>query len=62
MPARLHIYRVGYHPDDSAQVPFASVELPQGIMDESRHQFHTLAVEVRGNIALAYVDGTLVGL
>lgn len=60
VPARLHIYRVGYHPDDSAQVPFASVELPQGIMDESRHQFHTLAVEVRGNIALAYVDGTLV--
>ncbi len=68
IPARLLIYRVGYHPEDRADVPLASVpvvEFGKGaetavITEENRYGEHELKVEVIGNCAYAYVDGVLV--
>ncbi|MFV0402237.1 MAG: family 78 glycoside hydrolase catalytic domain [Oscillospiraceae bacterium] len=66
-PAKLHIYRVGYSPEDRADVPLASVDIAefgnpgnQPITEANRHEFHTLAVEVYGNHAMAFIDGVLV--
>lgn len=52
----LEIYRVGYHPDDRADAPFASVEIPN--FDPARP--HSLRVDVTGNNAYAYLDGARV--
>lgn len=65
---RLDIYRVGYAPEDSANVPFASVpvvnfegeEKYRIITKENAGQFHKMRIEVDGNNAWTYIDGTLV--
>lgn len=54
----LDIYRVGYGPQDRADAPFASVALPEGLLD--REHFHTLSVLVSGNQAQAFLDGIAV--
>jgi len=67
LPAKLFIYRVGYRPGDSIDVPMAAMDIrdynnPDDwiITEENKTDFHTLAVEVTGNRAKAYVDGHLV--
>lgn len=66
LPARLLIYRVGYHPNDTADKPFAEVpvvEFGKGtpvIAEENRYGKHELTVEVIGDCAFAYVDHVLV--
>lgn len=65
---RLDIYRVGYGPDDLADVPFASVpvvnfdgeEKQRIITEENAGCFHKMRIEVDGNNAWTYIDGTLV--
>lgn len=52
----LEIYRVGYHPSDRADVPFATVEIPG--FDPALP--HALRVDVTGNNAYAYLDGVRV--
>lgn len=52
----LEIYRVGYHPADRADVPFAAVEIPG--FDPAMP--HALRVDVTGNNAYAYLDGVKV--
>lgn len=68
LPAKLEIYRVGYHPDDSADKPLAVVpvtEFGKGedaavITEANRYGEHELTVEVIGDCAYAYVDSVLV--
>lgn len=67
LPAKLEIYRVGYHPDDSAEKPFAVVPVTEFgkeeaavITEENRYGEHELTVEVIGDCAFAYVDNVLV--
>lgn len=55
----LDIYRVGYAPGDSAEVPFAAVPLEQ-LKSLSEGVFHKLQIDVSGNMAKAYVDGKFV--
>ncbi len=52
----LEIYRVGYHPSDRADLPFAVIDIPgfDPVLP------HTLRVEVTGNNAYAYLDGAKV--
>lgn len=42
--ALLHLYRVGYHPDDRADLPFKSVSIPAALLNETNayapHTFH----------------------
>ena len=52
---KLTITRVGYAEDDSADIPFAEVEIPD--MDTS--SVNTLRIEVGGNLALTYLNGKL---
>lgn len=56
----LDIYRVGYALDDCADVPFASVPLPEGLLKTGDSAFHTLSVLVMGNHAQAFLDGTVI--
>ncbi|MGI6577908.1 MAG: family 78 glycoside hydrolase catalytic domain [Eubacteriales bacterium] len=62
-PAKLLIYRVGYCPEDSADKPFAELDIVdvdtgKPVIDkENRHQPHTIRIEVVGNGAYTYVDG-----
>lgn len=67
IPAKLHIYRVGYAPGDSADEPFCSIDIKDMdtpgdlIIDETnKNEFHTLRIDVTGNAARAYIDGKLV--
>lgn len=63
----LDIYRVGYAPEDTKDVPFASVELVnfQGekktpvITKENAQEFHKIRIEIDGNNAMTYVDDIL---
>ncbi len=65
---KLDIYRVGYAPGDSEEIPFASVpivnfdreEKKSVITGENAGQFHTMKIEVDGNNAWTYIDGILV--
>lgn len=53
----LHIYRVGYAPEDRKEKPFAMVPLKGEL---KRDEFHTLSILVSGNQARASIDGVLV--
>lgn len=65
LPAKLLIYRVGYHPKDSAERPFAVIPVAEFegdgrsglITEENRYQEHELTVEVTGDCAYTYLDG-----
>jgi alpha-L-rhamnosidase len=65
IPARLIIHRVGYANEDIS--PFAVMDIVEfnnphnmPVTKENRHDFHTLAVEVYGNHAIAFVDGVCI--
>lgn len=73
IPAVLRIYRVGYHPDDSADTPFAVTDIvpfnrersedfvgEPVITSENRHDAHELKIELIGNCAFTYMDDILV--
>lgn len=55
--SRLVIYRVGYAPGDSTDIPFAQIPIKERF---DWKQFHTLTVEVGGNQAIACLDGKLI--
>lgn len=65
IPAMLRIYRVGYAPGDSEDIPFAQV--PVTAYDSEAHEpvlteencraFHELKIEVVGDCAFTYMDG-----
>lgn len=56
VPAQLKIYRVGYTPGDSPEIPLAMVPVP-GISPDRLRDFHTLRVDVLGNQAQTFLDG-----
>jgi alpha-L-rhamnosidase len=56
-PAQMIIHRVNYAEGDSADIPFATVEVGGGVDPAGEH---TLTIEVMGNMAAAYLDGRLV--
>ena len=73
IPAVLRIYRVGYHPDDTADRPFAVTDIvpfnkdrsedfvgEPVITSENLHEAHELKIEVIGNCAFTYVDDILI--
>ena len=67
IPAKLKIFRVGYAPEDRADIPFFEREIcdltqPENtvITEQNRNLPHTLRVEVSGNCAKAYLDGRLI--
>ena len=64
----LDIYRVGYAPGDTADVPFLSVpavnfdgeEKRWLITEDNAEEFHSLKIEIDGNNAWTYIDDVLV--
>jgi len=43
--ALLHVYRVGYHPDDEKETPFATVSIPHSLLNETnKYEPHTLHI------------------
>lgn len=65
IPARLRIYRVGYAPEDSKDIPFADVPIvpfdsqeKRGIINEDNcNDYHEIKIEVVGDCAFTYIDG-----
>ncbi len=55
-PAVLNIFRVGYHPDDREDVPFAVVDLGGFINAENMHEFHKIKLDVTGNNIRFFMD------
>ncbi len=55
--AMLHIYRVGYHPGDRAEVPFKSLEI-DAITPENCYAPHTYHLWAEYGIFDFFVDGT----
>ncbi len=55
--AMLHVYRVGYHPDDRADVPLKSMEI-EGLTRENCHQTHTYHLWAEYGIFDFFLDGT----
>ena len=55
--AMLHVYRVGYHPDDRVDVPLKSMEI-EGLTRENCHQTHTYHLWAEYGIFDFFLDGT----
>lgn len=67
IPAMIHIYRVGYHPEDTRDIPFASFSVrdfdaPDDLIitEANKHQEHALTLECQGNQIMTLVDGHMV--
>lgn len=57
--ARLHIYRVGYHPNDRADIPFQSVAIPKSLLNETnQYDLHTFYIHSVFGTTQVYLDGT----
>lgn len=54
--AKLNIYRVGYHNEDSAQVPFKTMEMDM-ITSENCHETHTYHLWAEYGVFDFFVDG-----
>ena len=56
--AKLHVYRVGYHPDDQADKPFRSTDIPQALINQrNKYDAHTFTVESVFGLMAVYLDG-----
>lgn len=55
--AMLHVYRVGYHPEDKQYVPFKSFPVPQALINESnQYALHTITLTSDLGFTRFYVD------
>lgn len=58
-PARLNVYRVGYHPDDDAGVPFETLTIPAELIHAGNaYQPHDIYLECDFGVFSIFVDGT----
>ncbi len=55
-PAVLNIFRVGYHPDDKEDIPFAVVNLDRFLNDENINEPHKIRLDVTGNNIRTFID------
>jgi alpha-L-rhamnosidase len=56
--AKLHIYRVGYTPNDKADVPFKSLEIPQKLINNAnKYEKHKVFADCNFGLFELYVDG-----
>ncbi|MFN8346985.1 MAG: family 78 glycoside hydrolase catalytic domain [Spirosomataceae bacterium] len=56
--AKLNIYRVGYTPNDKADVPFKSLDIPQSLISNAnKFEKHTFFVECNFGLFEFFVDG-----
>ncbi|AEI46897.1 alpha-L-rhamnosidase [Runella slithyformis] len=56
--AKLHIYRVGYTPNDKADVPFKSLEIPQKLINNAnKYEKHKIFADCNFGLFELYVDG-----
>ncbi len=56
-PAKLNVYRVGYHPGDSENKPFFSVPVPHKVLDnENKYEKHTFFLECVFGSFVIYLD------
>jgi alpha-L-rhamnosidase len=59
-PAKLNIYRVGYHPDDKKETPFKSFSISNSIINkENQYNPHTVSVQSCLGLTKIYIDGNL---
>ena len=57
--ARLNVYRVGYHPDDSPARPLFSIDVPQAIINaNNKYEPHDVYLESDFGVVSLYIDGT----
>ncbi len=57
-PARLHIYRVGYAPGDSAEVPFKSFDIPEALVNTAnRYAPHRVNLISTFGMIRVFLDG-----
>lgn len=56
-PARVNIYRVGYHPDDRADIPFGTVSLGGLVTEQNKNLPHNIKLDVTGNNIRLIFDG-----
>ncbi|MDR3220308.1 MAG: glycoside hydrolase family 78 protein [Dysgonamonadaceae bacterium] len=57
--AQLHIYRVGYSPNDKKDIPLQTFEIAQTIINQKNiYEKHTFYIEVVLGKAKIYIDGT----
>lgn len=58
-PARLHLYRVGYAPADSAEVPFKSFDISETLLNRgNRYQPHRVYLTSTFGMLRLFLDGT----
>jgi alpha-L-rhamnosidase len=56
--AQLHIYRVGYHPDDKADKPFKTFDIPSAIINNTnKYAPHTIFAEAVFGLFDIFIDG-----
>lgn len=56
--AKFNIYRVGYHPDDRADVPFKSIDIPPDRINEwNKYNQHHFYVDSNFGIFQVYLNG-----
>ena len=57
-PARLHIYRVGYAPGDSAELPFKSFDIPDALVNAAnRYAPHRIHLTATFGMIRVFLDG-----
>ncbi len=57
--ALLHVYRVGYHPDDKKDIPFKSFDIPGSLInDKNKYDTHTVYIHSLFGSTQVYIDGT----
>jgi alpha-L-rhamnosidase len=56
--AQLHIYRVGYHPDDKADKPFKTFDIPATIINNgNKYESHTIFADAVFGLFDIFIDG-----
>lgn len=59
-PAMLHIYRVGYHPEDRKGTPYTSFRIPESLISPStKYGVHTFYITSVLGYTQIYLDGEL---
>lgn len=57
-PAKMNVYRVGYHADDKADIPLLSFDIPKAFINgENMYQPHDVSIEVVSGMFDVFIDG-----
>jgi len=58
-PARLQVFRVGYSPEDGAQKPFRTFDIPADLISETnKYEPHQLFIKANFGLFELFLDGT----